>query len=60
MSKKIKVTLIKSTAKKLAMHQNNVRGLGLRKIRSSAVLTATPAVLGMIRESAHMLIVEEV
>lgn len=59
-SKQIKVTLIKSLAKKLAMHQNNVRGLGLRRIRHSVVVTATPAVLGMIRESSHMLKVEEV
>lgn len=60
MSKQIKLTLIKSLAKKLAMHQNNVRGLGLRRMHQSVVVTATPSVLGMVHESAHMLKVEEV
>ena len=60
MSKQIKITLIKSLAKKLAMHQNNVRGLGLRRIRQSVVVKATPSVLGMVKESHHMFKVEEV
>jgi large subunit ribosomal protein L30 len=59
-NKQIKVTLIKSLAKKLAMHQNNVRGLGLRRMHQSVTLQATPEVMGMVRESAHMLKVEEV
>ena len=60
MAKQIKLTLIRSTAKKLAMHRNNVRGLGLRRIRHSVVVTATPEVMGMVNQSAHMLKVEEV
>ena len=59
-AKQIKVTLLKSTAKKLTMHRNNVHGLGLRRIRQSVILQATPSILGMVRESAHMLKVEEV
>ena len=58
-AKQIKLTLIKSTAKKLAMHRNNVNGLGLRRMHQSVVVVATPSVLGMVRESAHMLKIEE-
>lgn len=57
-AKQIKVTLVKSLAKKLAMHQNNVRGLGLKRIRQSVTLAVTPSVMGMVNESGHMLKVE--
>lgn len=60
MSKQVKVTLVKSLAKKLAMHQNNVRGLGLRRIHQTVVRDATPEVMGMINKSSHMFKVEEV
>lgn len=60
MSKQVKVTLVKSTAKKLAMHQNNVRGLGLRRMHHSVVVAATPENMGMINKSSHMFKVEEV
>lgn len=59
-AKQIKLTLVKSLAKKLDMHKDNVRGLGLRRMHQSVTVTATPAVLGMVRESSHMLKVEEV
>ena len=59
MSKKIKVTLVKSLAKKLAMHKNNVRGLGLKRINQSVVVEATPAIMGMVNNSAHMFRVEK-
>ena len=36
-----------------------VRGLGLRRIRDTAVLADTPEVRGMIRASSHLLKVEE-
>jgi large subunit ribosomal protein L30 len=58
-TKKIKVTLIRSTAKKLAMHRNNVRGLGLKRIRQSVIIDATPCNMGMVNNSAHMFRVEE-
>lgn len=59
-AKKIKVTLLKSTYGQLLMHRNNIRGLGLRRRHHSVELAATPAVLGMVRESGFMLKVEEV
>ncbi len=59
-SKQVKVTLIKSIFGQLKSHQNTVRGLGLRRIRQSRVVTDTPEVRGMIVSANHMLQVEEV
>jgi len=55
----VKVTLVKSTAGQLRSHQATVRGLGLRHIRDTAVLTVTPQVNGMLRSAQHMLKVEQ-
>jgi large subunit ribosomal protein L30 len=56
---KVKVTLIKSIAGQLKSHQATVRGLGLRRIRDTAVLAATPEVNGMLRSAQHLLKVEQ-
>ena len=58
-SKSIKVTLVKSVYGQLKAHRATVRGLGLRKIRDTAVVADTPEIRGMIRASGHMLKVEE-
>lgn len=58
-AQKVKVTLIKSTAGHLKSHQATVRGLGLRRIRDTAVLSATPEVQGMLRSAGHLLKVEQ-
>lgn len=58
--KQLKVTLIRSLAKKLPMHKNNANGLGLRKLHRSVVVSATPENMGMINNSSHMFKVEEV
>lgn len=59
-SKKLKVSLIKSTIGRLPVHKACVRGLGLRKIRHSVVVKDTPENRGMINKVSDMLIVEEV
>jgi large subunit ribosomal protein L30 len=59
-AKKIKVTMLKSTHGQLQMHRDNMRGLGLRRRHHTVELAATPAVLGMVRQSSFMLKVEEV
>ena len=56
---KLKVTLIKSVAGQLKSHQATVRGLGLRRIRDSVVLNATPEINGMVRAAGHLLKVEQ-
>jgi large subunit ribosomal protein L30 len=58
--KKVRVTLLKSVHGQLHMHRDNVRGLGLRRRHQTVELAATPAVLGMVRQSGFMLKVEEV
>ena len=56
---KLKVTLKKSVIGSTES-QRTVRGLGLKKIRSSKVLINTPAVRGMIKKVIHLVDVEEV
>lgn len=53
--KKIKVTLVKSVIGTKQDHRATVRGLGLRKLNSSAELEDTSAVRGMIRKVAYLL-----
>lgn len=52
--KKIKVTLVKSLIGTKQDHRATVRGLGLRKLNSSAELPDTPAVRGMIHKVAYL------
>ena len=53
--KTIKVTLVKSVIGTKQDHRATVRGLGLRKLNSSAMLEDTPAVRGMINKVAYLL-----
>ena len=56
--KKVKVTLVKSVIGTKQDHRATVRGLGLRKLNSSAVLEDTPAVRGMIHKVQYLVKVE--
>lgn len=58
-AKTIKVTLVKSVFGQLKSHKATVRGLGLRRIRDTAIVADTPEIRGMINASVHMLKVEE-
>ena len=55
---KIKVTLVKSVIGTKQDHRATVRGLGLRKLNSSAELEDTPAVRGMIHKVQYLVKVE--
>ena len=57
---KLKVTLIKSTIGSTGSQRATVRGLGLRKIRSTKVLKNPPAIRGMIKKVIHLVEIEEV
>ncbi len=59
MTKKIKVTLIKSTNKCTQSQKLNVLGLGLRKIGTTRDVPNTPAVRGMIKKVIHLLQISE-
>ncbi len=57
--KKLKVTLIKSTAGRIAAHQACVRGLGLRRQRHTVEVEDRPEIRGMINQVAYLLDVKE-
>ena len=56
--KKIKVTLVKSIIGTKQDHRATVRGLGMRKLNSSAELLDTPQVRGMIQKVQYLVKVE--
>lgn len=58
--KKIKLTLMKSTAGRLEAHKACVRGLGLRRTYHSVEVIDTPENRGMINKVGYMLKIEEV
>ncbi|RPJ09039.1 MAG: 50S ribosomal protein L30 [Spirochaetaceae bacterium] len=57
---KIQITLVKSTIHQLPSKRKTVEALGLRKINSSVVKIADPAILGMVKCIKHLVKVEEV
>ncbi len=52
--KTLKVTLVKSVIGTKRDHRATVRGLGLRRLNSTAMLEDTPAVRGMIDKVAYL------
>jgi large subunit ribosomal protein L30 len=56
---KIKVTLVKGLPGTTKIVQENVRGLGLRKIGQTSELENTPSVRGMIKKIIYMLEIKE-
>jgi len=54
MSKKIKVTLVKSMIGCKQAHRSTVRGLGLRRINQTVEVNDTPEVRGMIRSVFYL------
>jgi len=57
---KIKIRLVRSTIGSLPRQRATVRSLGLRKIGSSAVQEASPAIMGMVKAVSHLVTVEDV
>ena len=57
---KIKVTLVKSTNRRIEKHKACVAGLGLRRIGHSVTVADTPENRGMINKVNYLLAVEEV
>ena len=58
-NKKLKVTLVKSTSKKLKVHKACVLGLGLRRIGHTVEVEDTKEINGMIKKVNYLLKVEE-
>ncbi|KTD19176.1 50S ribosomal protein L30 [Legionella lansingensis] len=59
MSKKIKITLVKSTIGRKPKHKDIVKQLGLGKLNSSVVQQDTPAIRGLINIVNYLVQVEE-
>lgn len=59
MTKTIKVTQTRSTAKRLKSHKACVAGLGLRRIGHTVEVEDTPSVRGMINKVNYMVRVED-
>ncbi|MDR2313039.1 MAG: 50S ribosomal protein L30 [Spirochaetaceae bacterium] len=57
---KVKITLVRSVIGKKPRQRATVRSLGLRKIGSSNVVEANPALMGMIKVVSHLVSVEEI
>lgn len=57
---KIEITLVRSTIHQKPAARATVRSLGLRKIGSSTVQEATPAILGMVNAVQHLVSTKEV
>jgi ribosomal protein L30 len=55
LDKKVKITQVKGGSKATAKVKGNLIGLGLRGIGSSVEVTATSAILGMIKKAGHLL-----
>ena len=58
-SKQIKVTLKRSTNRRLAAHKACVNGLGLHRIGQTVTVTDSPENRGMINKVSYLLAVEE-
>jgi large subunit ribosomal protein L30 len=52
--KTVRVKLVRSVIGTKQSHRDTVRGLGLRRLNSEAVLEDTPAVRGMINTVAYL------
>ena len=58
-TKKLNVTLVKSTAGRLVKQQRTVEALGLKKLHQTVTVDDTPAMRGMIRTVSHLVTVTE-
>lgn len=59
-AKSVKLTLIRSTAKRLRSHKACAAGLGLRRMHHCVEVIDTPENRGMINKISYMLKIEEV
>ena len=56
--KTLRVTLVRSTNKRLKKHKDCVAGLGLRRVGHTVEVEDTPSVRGMINRVSYMVRVE--
>ena len=59
-SNKVRVTQIRSAARREESQQKTLHGLGLNKMHRSRELEDTPSIRGMIRKVQHLVTVEDI
>ncbi|MBN2619406.1 MAG: 50S ribosomal protein L30 [Spirochaetales bacterium] len=59
-TKKIRVTLVRSTIGRKVNQIKTVKALGLRKINSVVEKDVNPVILGMVKTVSHLVEVEEI
>ncbi|HET9678729.1 MAG: 50S ribosomal protein L30 [Buchnera aphidicola (Tetraneura akinire)] len=59
MSKKLKITQIKSSIGRLPKHKSTLLGLGLKRIGHTVYCSNTPSVKGMIKMINYLIKVKE-
>jgi len=60
MSKKLKITQVRSAIGRLKNQKATIKALGFRKLNQSVVHDDTPVIRGMIGAVSHLVVVEEV
>ena len=60
MSKKLRITLIKSPIGYTKRQKSTVKALGLRKMHTTVLHDDTPPIRGMVNAISHLVEVEEV
>ena len=60
MTKKLKITLVKSYIGRPEKHRKILRGMGLLKLNRAVLLKDTPEIRGMINKVSHLLSVVEI
>ncbi len=60
MSTKLKVTQVRSGIGRSQKQKDTLRGLGLRKLNQTVILTDSPQVRGMVNAVKHLVVWEEV
>ena len=58
MSKKVKLTQVKSTIDRSKRQKATMQALGLRKMNQCVEHEATPQILGMVEKVSHLITVE--
>jgi large subunit ribosomal protein L30 len=58
-TKKIRITLTRSSIARPGKHKSVLAGLGLRKLHKAVVRPDTPEIRGMISKVSHLVSVEE-
>jgi large subunit ribosomal protein L30 len=59
-TKRLKITLVKSYIGRPEKHRKVLRGMGLQKLNGTVLLQDTPEIRGMINKVSHLLSVEVV